>query len=77
MGENFTLQREEDNIHNRHAVSVVKEDVVGHAPHSDARVFIYFLRHGGTIDCEIIGKRKRGNGLEVPCQMQINQENCN
>ena len=27
----------------------------------------YFLLHGGYIICEVTGKRKKGNGLEVPC----------
>ena len=70
LGENLTIQREEGNIHDRYTVSVVKGDVVvGQAsPRIDACVFFHFLSHRGTIDCEITGKRKHGNGLGVPCR---------
>ena len=31
-----------------------------------SRVFWHFLNHGGKISCEVTGRRKLGNGLEVP-----------
>jgi len=42
-------------------------DTVGHVPREISRKFWHFLRHGGRSTCEITGRRKCGNGLEVPC----------
>ena len=68
VGEVLTLEREEGNTHDRFAVSLLKDDiVVGHVPLEFSRVFWHFLRHGGTITCEVTGRRKRGKGLEIPC----------
>jgi site-specific recombinase len=68
LGETLTVQHEQDNDHDRYAVSVVKsEAIVGHAPCHLAKNMWYFLLHGGHITCEVIRKRKKGNGLEVPC----------
>ena len=69
VGQYLKLSCEEDNEHDDHAICVRKANgiVVGHAPREISRTFWYFLRHGGEIECEITGKRKRGNGLEVPC----------
>ena len=36
-----------------------------------SRTFYYFLRHGGRIHCEVIGHRKFGVGLEVPCRYTL------
>ena len=41
--------------------------IVGHIPRELSHTYRYFIRHGETISCEVIGSRKRGNGLEVPC----------
>ena len=72
LGETLTVQQEQDNDHNRYAVSVVKsEAIVGHVPHHLVKNTWYFLLHGGHITCEVIGKRKKGNGLEVPCTYSI------
>ena len=46
----LTLQREDDNDHDIHAVSVVKDgDVVGHVSRSISRVSWFFLVRGGRI----------------------------
>ena len=44
--------------------SVKLEDIVGHTSRHLSK---NMLLHGGHITCEVIGKRKKGNGLEVPC----------
>ena len=41
--------------------------IVGHVPREVSRIFTFFIRHGGTIVCEVVGHRKLGKGLEVPC----------
>jgi len=33
--------------------------------------FWHFLKHGGIATCEVIGGRKQGNGLEVPCMYRF------
>ena len=68
IGEELPVEREEDNQHDQHAVAVVKNgDIVGHMPRSISRVSCFFLERGGDITCCITGRRKFGNGLEVPC----------
>ena len=58
LGEVHCLALEEGNEHDRFAVCVKRDEIIGHVP---------FLRHGGGSTCEVIGT-KRGNGLEVPCR---------
>ena len=68
VGEVLLVQQEPENPHDRRAVCILKSStIVGHVPRELSRVFWFFLSHGGTISCEIIGHRKRGKGLEVPC----------
>ena len=68
VGEMLTLEQEEGNNHDKFAVSLLKDaTVIGHVPRKFSRVFWHFLRHGGTITCEVTGRKKRGKGLEIPC----------
>ena len=68
IGEVLTVEREENNPHDDHAVAVMKNgNIVGHVPRSISRVSWFFLKRGGVITCQICGKRKHGVGLEVPC----------
>ena len=68
VGEVLAVQAEEDNSEDQYAVAVLKAGgVVGHVPREYSRIFYYFLRHGGTIECAVSGHRKHGVGLEVPC----------
>ena len=72
LGEQLTLERENSNSHDRHAVSVMKDGtIVGHVPRELSSAYYHFLRHGGTISCEVTGRRKHGIGLEVPCLYKI------
>ena len=70
IGQSLQLCCEDDNEHDDHAVCVRKVNgtVVWLAPREIFRTFWHFLRHGGRIECEITGRRKCGNGLEVPLQ---------
>ena len=68
IGEQLKLIREECNEHDPRAVAIVKDErVVGHMPRCIAKTVWFFLRRGGSGMCEITGRRKKGNGLEVPC----------
>lgn len=69
LGEELVLATENGNLFDRHAVAVIKDgEVVGHMPHELARLSWFFLkRDGGTIKAVVTGKRKKGLGLEVPC----------
>ena len=68
VGEILQLSCEEDNDHDRFSISVMKvEFVVGHVPQRLSRTVWYFLRHCGKATCEVTGRWKFGNGLEVPC----------
>ena len=68
IGEMLTVHPEHGNTHDRHAVSVVKDGIiVGHVQRELARYFCFFMVHSGRITCEVTGRRKKGNGLEVPC----------
>ena len=58
-------------------IGTTERTVVGHVPQEIAETLWYFLGHGGNITCEVIGHRRRVNGLEVPCQyrLQVNEKN--
>ncbi len=58
-----------------YAAGVLKDGMtVGHVPREVSRIFTFFMRHGGTITCEITGHRKFGNGLEVPCCYKLSSK---
>ena len=63
VGEVLTLEREEGNTHDRFAIK--DAIVVGHIPREFLRVFWHFLRHGGTITCEVTSRRKRDKGSQL------------
>ena len=68
IGEILFCDREEDNSEDSFAISVIKDgNIVGHAPREESRIVWYFIEHGVSIDCRIIGRRKYGKGLVVPC----------
>ena len=70
LGEKLSTATEPENHHDKYAVKVLKRnEVVGHVPRDTLMNYTSALLCGGTIKCEITGKRqsKGGNGLEVPC----------
>ena len=72
LGEIRMVFPEPLNDHDRHAVCVKKDDViVGHVPREQAKTMWHFLMHGGQVSCEVTGRRKLGNGLEVPCTYKL------
>ena len=69
VGEELLLAIEENNLFDRRAVAVLKNgEIVGHMPHELAQFSWFFLkRDSGSIKAVVTGKRKKGLGLEVPC----------
>ena len=68
LGEVNCLALEKGNEYDRFAVCVKRDEIIGHVPRQLSREVWHFLRHGGRSICEIIGRTKRGNRLEVPCR---------
>ncbi len=53
-GEVLSVHPEDGNPHDTYAVGVLKYGVtVGRVPHEVSRILTFFIRHGGTITCEI------------------------
>ena len=76
LGEKLSTATEAGNHHDKYAVKVLKEsEMVGHVPRDISKYCISTLFCGGTMKCEITGKRqnKRGNGLEVPCEYIVKE----
>ena len=68
LGEELVLAAEESNLFDRHAVAVLKNgEIVGHMPQELARFSWFLKRDDGSIKAVVTGKRKKGLGLEVPC----------
>ena len=73
IGEVLGCMGEPGNYRDFYAVAIYNDSVIaGHLPRKNARCFSIFLRRGGTISCEITGRRKYSRdlpqgGLEVPC----------
>ena len=73
VGELLQLALENGNAHDVYAVTVLKNAcTVGHVPREISRIFYFFLSHDGTIEAEVVGHRKKGHGLEVPCWYTLN-----
>ena len=71
VGEVLTVAREAGNTEDRFAVAVTKDDmVVGHVPREFSKLCWHFLRHGGTIACEVTGRRKRTSTC-ISCRIRI------
>jgi hypothetical protein len=64
----FIVQAEDRNMHDQHAVAVMKGNtVVGHMPRNLLSVSWFFIKRGVIVTFTITGHRKLGCGLEVPC----------
>ena len=74
IGESLNTQVEPDNVHDKYAVKVLKnEAVVGHVHREISRYCSFVLNSGGTMSATVIGARenRRGNGLTVPCKYKL------
>ena len=73
IGEILNCGREEDNEHDRYAVTIYKSpEVVGHVPRTISHMCSLFIRRGGIINCTVIGNRRfsrdlEQGGMEIPC----------
>ena len=68
LGERLSLCVDVGNAHDCCAVSVMKEgEVVGHIPRHLLWASWHFIAHVGQVVCEVIRKRERGSGLDLPC----------
>ena len=69
LGEVHCLALEEGNKHDHFAICVKRGDeIIDHVPRELSGEVWHLLRHGGRSSCEIIGRRKQENGLEVLCR---------
>ena len=74
IGESLNTQMELDNVHDKNALKVLKNQaVVGHVPREISRYCSFVLNSGGTMDATVTGAREnsRGNGMEVPCKYKL------
>ena len=77
IGEELTCRREVGNIHDLHAVAILRgRDVVGHVPRTISTPCNVFIRKGGVISCTVSGHRQyyvdlEQGGLDVPCKLQF------
>lgn len=88
IGEELVCRREMGNVQDRYAVGIYEqnlngpETLVGHLPRKISLLCSLFLRHGGTITCQISNGRRHSSdlpqgGLEVPCQLIFRGEESN
>ena len=61
IGEAFMCFTKEENSHDRKAVALTctEECVVGHLPHEITGLCFNFIKHGGEVNGEITGRRRR------------------
>ena len=65
---------EPDNVHDKYAVNVLKNAVVGMCLEKYSVIAIFVLNSGGTMGATVTGareNRRRGNGLTVPCKYKL------
>ena len=84
VGDKLECRREPTNVQDRYAVAVAykrltdvddnlnDDTTVGHLPRKISCVCSLFIRRGGSITCEISGRRRHSSdlpqgGLEIPC----------
>ena len=74
IGESLNTQMELDNVHDKYAVKVLKNQaVIDQVPREMSRYCSVVLNSGGTMDATEAGARenRRGNGMEVPCKYKL------
>ena len=65
------MAREAGSTEDRFAVAFTKDDmVVGHVPREFSEICWHFLRHGGTMACEVTGRRKSSSTC-TSCRIRI------
>ena len=81
LGEELECRREFRNVVDRYAVGVHKSDgsLVGHLPRKISTLCALFLRRGGSINCEVTGRKQYSRdlpqgGLEIPSILMLQGE---
>ena len=59
----------------KYSIAILKDGVI--VGHVLSKVVAFFVKHGGTLICIIIGKYRYSDdanidGLEIPCIMKVN-----
>jgi len=73
LGETMVCAIESENAFDPFAVSVVRDgEIIGHVPRKISAACSLFLRHHGSITCQVTGRRQFSRdlpqgGLEIPC----------
>ena len=74
-GENFCLNPENENQHDKFAVAIVLEERIGHVPEKLSKIFHQFMKVPDcAIGCKVTGKRvnrETGYGLEISVQYRF------
>ena len=66
LGERLSVRPETGNNHDKYAISIVKHGgIISNLPRELLRTVWHFILNGGHVTCEVTGKTKLGNGLEV------------
>ena len=83
-GERLQTKKDDGNREDRFAVAVVKSNsddtitTVGHLHRELSHLLWHFLTHGGEIECEVTGRRRRSplvqGGLEIPCSVTLRRK---
>ena len=69
IGEQLYLEKEPGNPHDNFAVAIINDyQVVGHIPEDFSWTTWHFITRGGSVMCQITGRRKKRKGPEVPCK---------
>ena len=75
--ETLSCRREPTNLSGRYAVAALKDRVtVGHLPRKFSKIFLLFIRCGGSITCQATGHRRYSRdlaqgGIEIPCELTL------
>lgn len=72
--EKLQTKQEFGNVMDRYAVALLKDDVVvGHVPREMSKTVWNFLKHGGSLYCEVTDSKRRysqvAGGLEIECKL--------
>jgi hypothetical protein len=79
LEECLVCEQQAENLHDRYAVSVMKDGAVhavGHLPKKISRLSSLFIGHGGRITVTVTGQQQHlhdlpQGGMEIPCSLSL------
>ena len=78
IGEPFETFCEEENEHNKYAMAVHRNTIVGHIPREITHTCHFFVKNERQITCEVSGRQQcctaACGGVEVPCLLMFYQD---